>query len=96
MNYMINTNKGHVPHSIERTLPLVLQEGVVHYTCNAPTQERLDKYGIQSLGHKFGCASPREVVVIPLPVYREFGLQLTEDKSGIVLLSETLMRELSR
>ena len=42
----------------------VTQQGVVHYTCNAPEKSILEKLGIAAIGRLFG-VEDREVLLIP-------------------------------
>jgi len=50
-----------------------LEEGVIHYTCNAPSNEVLAQAGIQQLGSRFGVAD-NEVVLIPHEQFDSRGL----------------------
>jgi len=45
---------------------------VVHYTCNAPRDKVLRRYGIVPVGSLFGVA-PREVLDMPLPLFTRRG-----------------------
>ena len=54
-------NKEGRPQGTELT-----EEGlVIHYTCNAPHNEILRRYGIKSVGKAFR-VEPREVLIIPV------------------------------
>lgn len=86
--------RGHKPHSLEY-MPIVIGENVMHYTCNAPSQKILDKNDIGSLGDKFGCASPREVLRIPKKLYLKNGLTEFGDRNILQLNSENLMKRLN-
>ncbi len=86
--------KGHTPHSLEY-LPIISDGAIKHYTCNAPSQCVLDKFGVKSIGDKFGCANLREVVEIPLRFYESQGFKMTQDKFQLILNLEILIKRLS-
>ena len=65
-------------------------QGVIHYTCNAPDKETLRKMGIMSLGGNFGIAE-NEVLLIPDNLFEEKGIE----KKGTVE-TEALLRDLSK
>lgn len=85
--------KGHKPHSLE-IFPIVVDDSIIHYTCNAPPQTILDKYKIESLGEKFHCADSREVLRVPFQLYLKAGFSLNHNKYVLKLNLEKLMREL--
>lgn len=85
--------KGHNPHSLEY-MPVITNKTIMHYTCNAPTEEILQKFGIEIIGDKFGCINPREVVKIPFEVYKKQGFQIPQDKDQLTINCELLMRRL--
>lgn len=64
-------------------------QGVIHYTCNPPNQEILESLGVALLGGRFG-VDPREVLLIPDPLFEQFGL--AKDTIG----AETLLTRLGR
>ena len=66
-------------------------QGIIHYTCNAPKQEVLDELGITLMGDKFGI-DPREVLLIPNQLFEKMGIE--EGKRGTVE-AENLLRDLS-
>lgn len=87
--------KGHKPHSLENITHFDSGTNtVVHYTCNAPNQETLNKYNIKSIGDRFGCADAREVLEIPAVVYEKFGIPFNDDSLLLILCSERLLRDL--
>lgn len=65
------------------------REGVLHYTCNAPSMEILRMMGIGVLGQQFGL-EPREVLLIPDDLFKEH--RLHKDTIG----AEQLLTRLSR
>ncbi len=65
---------------------------VIHYTCNAPDEERLNQLGIMSVGKTFGVAA-REVVIIPAELFDEAGFP-PEERNTIT--AEQLLRSLTR
>ena len=72
---------------------------VVHYTCNAPPQEVLDRQGISAVGAQY--SSPertldaREVLQIPARLYKKFGLTVEENQALLILNSEFLLKKLT-
>lgn len=82
---------GHTPHSLE-DFPVFIssQNVIIHYTCNAPSQEVLDRNKIVCLGAAYGCVDPREVLQIPLELYQRKGFQGL-DKPVLDINTETLM-----
>jgi len=83
---------GHKPHKFD-SFPIFIRgkNAIIHYTCNAPSQEVLDKYGIESIGQKFGCADTREVLQIPKSIYDKAGFSELYDKDILELNLEKLM-----
>lgn len=65
---------------------------VIHYTCNSPNLEVLDKMGIIPIGDSFGIDS-REVLLIPDELFEEKGIK--EGNRGTVE-AENLLRQLSK
>jgi len=65
-------------------------QGVIHYTCNAPDKEILREMGIMSLGENFGVGE-NEVLLIPDNLFEERGIE----KKGTVE-AEALLRDLSQ
>ncbi|MDD4135874.1 MAG: hypothetical protein PHN66_02270 [Candidatus Shapirobacteria bacterium] len=65
-------------------------KGVIHYTCNSPKQDILDKLGILQIGDKFGIDS-KEVLLIPDELFGKMGIK--EGKRGTVE-AENLLRKL--
>ncbi|HOY61192.1 MAG TPA: hypothetical protein PK045_01665 [Candidatus Woesebacteria bacterium] len=45
---------------------------IVHYTCNAPSEDILAKHGIKPAGKAFGI-EPREVLIIPVGLMKDRG-----------------------
>ncbi|MCD4666487.1 hypothetical protein K8R47_01605 [archaeon] len=82
------------PHSLEHTGKT--GKGVLHYTCNPPSQETLDKYGISCLGTDFGCGDSREIVLIPYPVFTKKGISIEGDNDSLKIQSENLLRNLEK
>ncbi len=67
---------------------------VFHYTCNSPKEKTLKRLGIEAIGEKYGRKN-REVLVIPIKWYKEFGLEITDNKENLRLTSEILLRKIS-
>jgi len=67
-------------------------QGVIHYTCNSPKQEVLDKLEIVTMGDRFGI-DPREVLLIPDKLFEKMGIKEGERKTVEV---ENLLRDLSQ
>ena len=65
-------------------------KGVIHYTCNSPNLEILDKMGIIPIGDRFGI-DPKEVLLIPDELFEKKGIK--EGKRGTVE-AENLLRKL--
>ena len=86
--------KGHQPHSLEY-MPIISEGAIKHYTCNAPSQCVLDKFGVKSIGDKFGCANLKEIVEIPVRLYESHGFKITQDKFQLILNLEILIKRLS-
>ena len=86
---------GHKPHSLD-FFPVFISNGnyILHYTCNAPEQNVLDKYEIISVGKEYGCKDPREVLKIPLNVYKKKGFENILNKDVLKLNLEKLIRKL--
>jgi|GEM_PF-2784262 len=63
-------------------------QGVVHYTCNAPSPEQLGASGIVQLGEKFGVGN-REVLLIPDSLFVDRGLPKDTIGAEIVLRNLT-------
>ena len=77
-------------HKLE--LSAVLESGdVLHYTCNAPTQEVLDKHGIGAKGEAYG-ADPREMLLIPGRVYKKYGIP--KRQADVAIQTESLLTRL--
>jgi hypothetical protein len=51
-------------------------QGVIHCTCNPPSEETLNMHRIIQLGEKFGIGA-NEVLLIPNQLYEEFGKQVS-------------------
>ncbi|MEK6868601.1 MAG: hypothetical protein AABX63_03720 [Nanoarchaeota archaeon] len=80
------------PHSLEYTALIPPIGRVVHYTCNAPEQEVLDRHGIKAIGNSFNCTDQREVLLIPQRLYYDWGY--STDPEGLKIVSEQLLRRL--
>lgn len=78
-------NKNGRPEGTSRT-----DQGVIHYTCNAPNEEILIKMGISSIGENFG-VDGKEVLLIPDKLFEEMGV-----KNMGTVEAENLLRNLSR
>ncbi len=90
--------KGHIPHSLE-CFPYYVgsRNSFIHYTCNAPPIETLERNNIFPLGNSFGCANNSEVLEISLKTYEKFGFNCKPEniKREILTLNlEKLMRDL--
>jgi hypothetical protein len=86
--------RNQVPHQYEHTG--ILSDGsVVHYTCNAPSYETMDRYGITSLKGLNG-GDGRGVLVIPGDVFSKFGYRINQStgKNVLKITAENLMRRL--
>ena len=74
-------------------------DGVVHYTCNSPKDEVLERFGIKPIGEKFvekGLCKPglanNEVLLIPDGVFEMYGIQkkgTIEAEAVLAKLSQT-------
>jgi hypothetical protein len=78
------------PHSLEHTT--IIDDYVFHYTCNPPSKSILDKYKIQQIGGDYGCRDPREVLMIPINVYKKFNIPVSP--ADIKITSEQLLRKM--
>jgi len=90
----------HIPHNLENITHINNKTNtVIHYTCNAPNQMILDKYDIKSIGEQYNTpkrkVGPREVLEIPIRVYDEFEIPLSDNTSLLIISSERLLRDLS-
>jgi len=89
--------QGHKPHVLEGITRYSKEDNAfIHYTCNAPTQEVLDMYGIEAIGQEYGCINSREVLKIPLRVYLDEGIPFTKDQRTLIINLENLMVILER
>jgi len=91
--------KGHKPHLLEcfpKYFPS--RNSVIHYTCNAPKQNILDKNGIISKGKDFGCYDSREVLEIPVEVYLKAGYSKDSfnNKNVLQMNSEYIIKKLGK
>lgn len=66
-------------------------KGVIHYTCNSPKKEVLDKSGIVTVGDKFGI-DPKEVLLIPDELFEKMGIK---EGNRRTVEAENLLRKLS-
>lgn len=90
--------KGHKPHLLE-CFPCysISKDSFIHYTCNSPSKEVLDKNGITPFGKAFGCLNDTEVLEIPLGVYKKAGFReipLIGNKAILILNLEKLVKNL--
>ena len=87
--------KGHKPHLLE-CFPYFARSknSFIHYTCNSPSREVLNKYRINSLGESFGCLNDTEVLEIPLEVYNKAGFSDISEKNILTLNLEKLIKNL--
>lgn len=67
-------------------------QGVVHYTCNSPKDEVLERFGIKAIGRKFVekglCGSDldnNEVLLIPYSIFNEYGMDVGTIEAETVL-----------
>lgn len=83
---------GHIPHSLEY-FPFFSsgKNIIIHYTCNAPSEAVLTKNGISAVGDQFGCANPKEVLIIPLQLYQDEGFLEVDDRIALAINLENLM-----
>ena len=84
----------HEPHLFEG-FPFYLKSRneIIHYTCNAPSREILEKNNLESIGKLFG-SDGREILRIPLAVYNKYGFSEIKDKNILKINSEIMMRKL--
>jgi len=87
--------EGHKPHVLEN-FPVYIDSmnSFIHYTCNSPNAEVLKKYGIKLRGNEFGCKDSREVLEIPLNVYKNAGFVNSSNKDVLNINLEKLIRNL--
>lgn len=86
---------GHIPHSLEFLSYFSRGKNIlIHYTCNAPSEAVLTKNGISAVGDQFGCANPREVLIIPLKLYQNEGFLEVDDRTALAINLENLMSSL--
>ena len=79
------------PHSLEFTK--ILYDGkVFHYTCNPPPYNVLYDHKIEAIGGNYGCTDAREVLIIPVELYGDYGYKVRE--GDIKIVSEHLLRKL--
>lgn len=64
-------------------------QGILHYTCNAPSDEVLEASGVKAIGKIFGVGG-REVVLIPKEEFEKRGI-----KPGTIE-AENLLRDMGR
>ncbi len=86
---------GHKAHSLEN-FPYFssASQKIVHYTCNAPPMEILNKHKIKCSGRDFGCQDEREILLIPTSIYLKFGFRKLTDRRILQLNLENLMKKL--
>ena len=85
------------PHSLEnQTFYDSQKNALIHYTCNAPSEEILGELGIKPIGDEYGCDDVREVVEVPVGIYLERGFMFTKDFDLLRINLENLMRNLSQ
>ena len=85
------------PHELE-FMPILVKGNVVHYTCNAPKKDILNKEGIICLGNRFGCDNGREVLKIPKEkdINRGFSPEIFKDKNLLNYNTELLIRKIGK
>jgi hypothetical protein len=74
----------------------MLSDGsVVHYTCNSPSRETLDRYGIKSVNGLCGGVDIG-ILVIPGDVFSKFGYRIDQkiDNNVLKITAERLMTRL--
>lgn len=81
------------PHSLE-DIDYIEGDMVFHYTCNPPKEKTLERLGIEAIGKKYGRKN-KEVLAIPTKLYKQFGLEITDNKENLRLNSEILLRRIS-
>ncbi len=84
------------PHSLEHTVLDEKLKLVFHYTCNPPEIDILNKLNIGTFGGLYGCEDPREVLAIPLDVYKQYNKQICKDSDVLSLQTEYLLKEIDR
>lgn len=85
----------HKPHTLE-SFPIYVPslDSFIHYTCNSPSIEVLNKNSILLRGNYFGCKDPREVLQIPFRIYKKHGFVKFGDKDVLNINLEKIMRDL--
>ena len=84
----------HKPHLFEGfPFHIGSEEKIIHYTCNAPKEDVLNKNNILPIGEKFN-SDNREILEIPLSIYNKHGFSEINDKNILKINSELLMRKL--
>jgi predicted aspartyl protease len=68
-------------------------DSIIHYTCNPPSKETLNKYGIKLRGKEVD-TDPAGFLEIPLRLYKELGYTELEDKDVLKINCEHIMRKL--
>jgi hypothetical protein len=87
--------KGHKPHSLECFPYFVMSKNsFIHYTCNSPSKEILEKNGITPMGKFFGCYNESEVLEIPMDIYKKEGFKGIPKKEILTLNLEKLIKNL--
>jgi hypothetical protein len=86
---------GHVPHSLENITGFFDENKVIHYTCNAPSEEVLDRNNVQQVGHDYGCANNKEVVIMTRYFLEKIlSKEISGDPSLLVLDCENALRKM--
>jgi hypothetical protein len=95
-SFFVQHMKGHRPHSLEGITRIdQTGEGVIHYTCNAPSEDVLKQHGIVPIGDQFGCANITEVVLMNrATVESAIGNSIHRDFHGLVLDCERALRNI--
>ena len=69
-------------------------QGVVHYTCNSPNKELLEKKGIHTIGDRFNNGknglADNEVLLIPASLFEQAGREIS------TIEAENLLRDISK
>ncbi|MFH1503422.1 MAG: hypothetical protein ABIE36_02080 [Candidatus Diapherotrites archaeon] len=73
---------------------VISKNSFIHYTCNSPSKEVLEKNGIVPIGKNFGCLNELEVLEIPLEVYKKEGFKGIPKKEILTLNLEKLVKKL--
>jgi len=81
------------PHNLE-DIDYIEGNNVFHYTCNAPKEYTLKRLGILTAGEKYG-AHTKEILIIPIRLYKQFGFQITNNKIQLRIVSEQLLAKIS-